>query len=161
MEFKPPIAAPYSRQPKPASQPTITPSAASLKEGPAAHFRKKLSECRVLIVDDIPENAELQQIRLRKHVKSAETAETASGAILKIIEAAKNGRYEVVLCDMRLDGGATALDVEREAQKASPSTIFIITSGVEREELPEGTIYLQKPFSKEKLLELLSNYFST
>jgi len=154
-------ANPSFRPPRPASQPTITPSATPLKEGQASASRKKLSECRVLIVDDVSENAELQQIRLRKHVKSAETAETSSAAILMISEAAKSGKYDFVLCDMRLDGNTTALDVEKEVQKSSPSTVFIVTSGVGREELPEGTIYLQKPFGKEKLLELLSNYFST
>jgi len=145
-----------SVRPSPGSGATINPSASTLREGIA---KKSLSECRVLVVDDDSSNTELMRIRLRKEVKSVETAETAAGAISKISEAAKGEKYDLVICDMRLDGSATALDVEKEATKAIPSALFIIASGLRADELPQGAIHLKKPSTKEEVLALLLAHF--
>jgi len=136
---------------------TINPSASTLREGIVA--KKPLPECRVLVVDDDSSNTELMRFRLRKEVKSVDTAGTAAGAIAKISEAAKGEKYDLVICDMRLDGSATALDVEKEATKAIPSALFIIASGLRADELPQGAIHLKKPCTKEEVLALLSGHF--
>ena len=144
-----------------AGGPTITPSAKSLGEGIAA-TAKKLSELRVLVVDDNPDIAELFKMYMRKSVKSVDTAETASEALSKIGEAAKNGRYDVVLCDITLDSGKSGLDVEKAAKAVSPSTIFVFATGYKAEDFakrfpnqqyPETV--LVKPVRKDQLLEFL------
>jgi len=136
------------------------PSASAIREGIAV--RKALSDMRVLVVDDNPDNAMLSQIYLRKSVKSADTAETASSAIAKIGEAAKNGKYDLVLCDIMLDNGRTGFDVEKEAKALSPGTIFVFVTGHDRggfaknfsgQEYPD--LVLQKPIKKDALLEFL------
>ena len=137
---------------------TIASSAATMREGIAASPRKKLSECRVLVVEDDPNIAELMQLYLRKEAKSVDTARTASTA-LEMIRLAK---YDIMLLDMILGGTKRGVDIEKEAKKDSPSTIFVFVTGMPQhdfsllfpsERYPE--IVLLKPVQKEELLSLL------
>ena len=140
------------------SKPTITPAAPALKEGIATASKKKLSECRVLVVDDNSDNALLLTMYLKGKVKSTDASETARDAIEKI----KNNTYDLVLSDMSLDGRMTGLDVEKEAKKISPGTIFVFITGRDRDgfaRLFPGQEYpkfiIQKPCGKDALLEFL------
>jgi CheY-like chemotaxis protein len=141
-------------------RPTVTPAMPGMKEG--IIVKKTLSDLRVLVVDDNLESALLSQLFIRKSVQSADTAETAYSAIAKIGEAAENGKYDLVLCDMNLDNGKTGLDVQKEAKTLSPGTIFVFVTGHDRagfadafpgQEYPD--LVLRKPIKKEALLEFL------
>ena len=140
------------------SKPTITPAAPALKEGIATASKKKLSECRVLVVDDISDNALLLTMYLKGKVKAIETSETGADAIEKI----RQNKPDIVLSDMRLDGSMTGLEVEKEAKALSPATLFVFVTGLDRDnfarlfpgkEYPALTI--QKPVKKDALIEFL------
>lgn len=134
--------------------------AAEPKEAGAGEaLKKKLSECRVFVVDDDPFNVQILQIFLRKSVKSLDTAQTAQEAISMISEAAKSGGYDFVLCDIRLDNGKTGFDVESEASKTSPNTRFIFVSAYDQSTIPDGKILLQKPIYKDVLFEFLNKLY--
>jgi len=146
------------------TKPPITPSTPAMKEGIVC--KKSLSELRVLVVDDNADNAELLQLYVRKSVKSADTAESAQDALSKISEAARNGKYDLVLCDITLDNGKNGLDVEKEAKEVSPGTAFVFTTGYKAEDFSKrflGCKYparvLVKPIKKDQLLEFLGTIF--
>jgi len=128
----------------------------SPKEGIAATAKKKLSECRVLVVDDDPSSVELFPLYLVKSVKSVDISGTASDALSKISKAAKNGKYDFVLCDIRLGGAKSGIDVEKEAIELSPGTRFVFISALTWDSFPKGKPALQKPTSRIDVLSLLN-----
>ena len=141
-----------------ASKPTIMPAAPALKEGIATTSKKKLSECRVLVVDDNSDNALLLSLYLKGKVKVIDISETGADAIEKI----KQAKYDIVLSDMRLDGVMTGLEVEKEAKKLSPATLFVFVTGLDRDSFAKmfsgqdsSKLVIQKPIKKDELLGFL------
>ena len=140
------------------SKPTITPATPALKEGIFTASKKKLSDCRVLVVDDDSDNALLLTMYLKGKVKAIETSETGADAIEKI----RQNKPDIVLSDMRLDGGMTGLEVEKEAKTISPATLFVFVTGLDRVDFARMfpgqeplKLVIQKPCKKDELIEFL------
>jgi len=108
---------------------------------------------RTYVVEKTEKGALIISINL---LKSIDIAETASDALSKISEAAKNGKYDFVLCDIRLDGEKSGIDVEKEARTLSPGTKFVFVSALPLDSFPEGKPALQKPIHQRDLLDLLN-----
>ncbi|HEX2826794.1 MAG TPA: Hpt domain-containing protein [Burkholderiales bacterium] len=112
---------------------------------------------RVLVVDDGPENRELLRLVLTEAGLAMDEAENG----LAGVEAARKGRYDVVLMDMQMPvmDGFTATRTLREEGVTIP--IYALTAnamkGAEKEVLAAGcTALVAKPINIDLLMETLA-----
>lgn len=101
---------------------------------------------KILVVEDEPQQMELTQYWLRKAGHEAVGAATAAEAM------AMPERFDVVLCDYRLEHPFTARDVR--SARASLAERFIVISGSMRVEGYEGE-WAMKPTTVTLLDQLL------
>ena len=141
------------------SKPTITPAMPALREGIFAMQQMKLSECNVLVLDDIFVNTLLLQRILRRHAKKIDAANSPSKALSMMGEAAKNGKYDLVLCDVKIGEGKTGFDVADEAANISPGTRFIFVSSGLLSSYPAERRVLPVPIDNKQLFERIGELF--
>ncbi|MGJ7547649.1 response regulator [Pseudomonas alloputida] len=109
----------------------------------------------VLLVEDEPALRELITMLLEDLGASVTALATADEGI-----AALNLQpWSLVITDVRTPGIATGLHLAWIASKEMPDTAIIVSSGYHpeiNEALPEGSQFLQKPWSLERFIECVS-----
>ncbi len=106
-------------------------------------------DLKILIVDDERELCEaLKGILIKGNKYEIDTSESAEEAIQKI----EDGHFALILCDYKLGGDKTGLDVLFRAKEKDPNVITILMTGFGTDQLAvravaEGVYdYLVKPF---------------
>lgn len=67
--------------------------------------------------------------------------------------------FDYVVSDISMPEGISGLDIATRAKDADPGASVILTSGLSRSQLPElpqGTVFLPKPYRISQLLDLLN-----
>ena len=140
-------------------KPTVPFAVPALTEGIFTMQRKKLSGCKVLVLDDNPINALLLERTLRRHTNKIDTTDSPSKALSMIGAAAKNGKYDLVLCDVMVGEGKTGFNVADEAANISPGTRFIFVSAGLISSYPVEMRVLPIPIDKNQLFERIGELF--
>ena len=111
----------------------------------------------ILVVDDELSMRELLEFMLKKEGYQVSVAQNGSQAI----EMLQKGRYDLLLCDIRL-GDMTGLDVLRACRKKQPNTTVVMISAYASTEtaveaMNEGAYdYVPKPFDNEELKQTIA-----
>ncbi len=122
-------------------------------------YKIKLDTAKVLVVDDESEITEIVETFLTDAGYKVATANSGGDAIKKAIEF----RPDIILLDIMMpgtDGYAVCQQLKKEAAFANTPVIFL--SGKDREEdmgrsfKAGGDMYIKKPFSCERLLEIIN-----
>ncbi|MEA1885934.1 MAG: response regulator [Bacteroidota bacterium] len=125
--------------------------------------KKKLSDARVLLVEDNITNQKIVTISLGSKVKSIDTAISGKEAL----DMFGTSNYDIILMDIKLpvmDGITVSKKIrEIEASTSKHTPIIAITAnamiGDKEKCLSAGMDdYLSKPFQPQKLLDIISNY---
>jgi DNA-binding NtrC family response regulator len=82
------------------------------------------------------------------HVVELESAEAAEAAMDHLAQ----DLVRIVFTDIRLAGDMTGVQLAALARKKYPNAQIVVTSGGRAPSLPEGAVYMQKPW---RALELL------
>ena len=122
-------------------------------------YRIKLDTAKVLVVDDEPEITEIVESFLTEAGYKVTTANSGSEAIKK----AKEFKPDVILLDIMMPG-TNGYDVCQQLKKdpVFANTPVIFLTGKDREEdkgrsfKAGGDMYIKKPFSCERLLEIVN-----
>ena len=104
---------------------------------------------RVLVVDDTEE----MRTTIRRALSAGGYQVDVAGTLAEA-EAKEPGGYDAVLVDAQLDGesGIDLVERLRSKDRAAAARCVLISGGIP-DRLPEGTVYLAKPFRIEDLLE--------
>ena len=122
-------------------------------------YKIKLDTAKVLVVDDESEITEIVETFLTDAGYKVATANSGSEAIKK----AKEFKPDIILLDIMMpgtDGYAVCQQIKKETAFANTPVIFL--SGKDREEdmgrsfKAGGDMYIKKPFSCERLLEIIN-----
>jgi two-component system alkaline phosphatase synthesis response regulator PhoP len=122
-------------------------------------YKIKLDTAKVLVVDDESEITEIVETFLTDAGYKVAVANSGSEAIKK----AKEFKPDIILLDIMMpgtDGYAVCQQIKKEAAFANTPVIFL--SGKDREEdmgrsfKAGGDMYIKKPFSCERLLEIVN-----
>ena len=122
-------------------------------------YRIKLDTAKILVVDDEPEITEIVETFLTEAGYKVTIANTGSDAIKK----AKEFKPDVILLDIMMpgtDGYAVCKKIKQEPEFANTPVIFL--TGKDREDdmgrsfKAGGDMYIKKPFSCERLLEIVN-----
>ena len=89
------------------------------------------TQARILLVEDDPGVARLEQLRLERAGYSVVTATTAEEGLLQIAD----GRIELIVLDQRLEAGTTGLDFFRQVKQAGHNVPAILVTGLQDEHL--------------------------
>ena len=112
---------------------------------------------QILVVDDELSMRELLEFMLKKEGYQVSVAQNGSQAI----EMLEKGRYDLLLCDIRL-GDMTGLDVLRACREKQPNTTVVMISAYASTEtaveaMNEGAYdYVPKPFDNEELKQTIA-----
>lgn len=119
-------------------------------------MKKDLSQLRIMLVEDQDEVRRLMKdVLVRAHVRQVYEHQSAETA-LKFISRSYDF-VDVVLCDWKLDGEMTGLDLLQKVRKANIDVFFLMISGLNdakaiqraKEQGVDG--YILKPFSPEQI----------
>lgn len=122
-------------------------------------YKIKLDTAKVLVVDDESEITEIVETFLTDAGYKVATANSGNEAIKK----AKEFKPDIILLDIMMpdtDGYAVCQHLKKDAAFANTPVIFL--SGKDREEdmgrsfKAGGDMYIKKPFSCERLLEIVN-----
>lgn len=125
--------------------------------------KKKLSDARVLLVEDNISNQKIVTISLGSKVKSVDTATNGKEALDMFLKS----DYDIILMDIRLpvmDGIKTSKKIrEMESGTDKYTPIIALTANAmigDKEQCIEAGMddYLSKPFQPQKLLDMLNKY---
>ena len=111
----------------------------------------------ILVVDDELSMRELLEFMLKKEGYQVAVAQNGGQAI----EMLEKGRYDLLLCDIRL-GDMTGLDVLRACREKQPNTTVVMISAYASTEtaveaMNEGAYdYVPKPFDNEELKQTIA-----
>ena len=134
-----------------------------IKLDTAKRQKKKLSDARVLLVEDNISNQRIVTISLESKVKSIDTAVNGKEALDRY----GTSNYDIILMDLRLpviDGIMVSKKIrEIEASTSKHTPIIALTAnamiGDKEKCLSAGMDdYLSKPFQPQKLLDMLRKY---
>ena len=134
-----------------------------IKLDTAKRQKKKLSDARVLLVEDNISNQRIVTISLESKVKSIDTAVNGKEALDRY----GTSNYDIILMDIRLpviDGIMVSKKIrEIEASTSKHTPIIALTAnamiGDKEKCLSAGMDdYLSKPFQPQKLLDMLRKY---
>lgn len=112
----------------------------------------------ILIVDDEPDILEFQQAFLARRNHNVTTASKAEMAI----ELIKHNEFDVVFCDLKLEGELGGMHILEQSKKIKPSLTFYLISGFVDKETEEKGLQLgarevlNKPINNDKLEEKIS-----
>jgi len=127
--------------------------------------KKKLSDARVLLVEDNISNQRIVTISLGSKVKSIDTAVNGKEALDRY----GTSNYDIILMDIRLpvmDGTMVSKKIrEIEASTSKHTPIIALTANAmigDKEKCLSAGIddYLSKPFQPQKLLDMLRKYIT-
>lgn len=122
-------------------------------------YRIKLDTAKVMVVDDEPEITEIVETFLTEAGYKVAIANSGSEAIKK----AKDFKPDVILLDIMMpgmDGYAVCQQLKKDPHFANTPVIFL--TGKDKEEdmgrsfKAGGDMYIKKPFSCERLLEIVN-----
>jgi DNA-binding NtrC family response regulator len=111
-----------------------------------------------IVEDDIELSAVIDRILLSINSSLKFEWVTSAEEAIKILEKKANSKmgnpYDLVICDIFLDGARTGIDLWKYCQTRFPKMKILITSGIEYDELisllntKDATpLFLKKPFS--------------
>lgn len=145
---------------------TVTPVGEKIRHlDTVTRKKKKLSDARVLLVEDNITNQKIVTIALGSKVKSIDTAVNGKEAL----DMFGTSNYDIILMDIKLpvmDGITVSKKIrEIEASTSKHTPIIAITAnamiGDKEKCLSAGmNDYLSKPFQPQKLLDMISKYVS-
>lgn len=145
---------------------TVTPVGEKIRHlNTVTRKKKKLSDARVLLVEDNITNQKIVNIALGSKVKSIDTAVNGKEAL----DMFGTSNYDIILMDIKLpimDGITVSEKIrEIEASTSKHTPIIAITAnamiGDKEKCLSAGmNDYLSKPFQPQKLLDMISKYVS-
>ena len=131
-----------------------------LHKGVVSRLAPQQPPCRILVVDDDPDNCEMLVDLLEPLGITIETASSAAEALHRLRQSLT---FDLVLMDKRMPGmdGYAALRHLRELPGGEKIAVLIVTASGEVEEretaLAAGAMgYISKPIRREKLLEEIS-----
>ncbi len=136
-----------------------------IKLDTAKRQKKKLSDARVLLVEDNISNQRIVTISLESKVKSIDTAVNGKEALDRY----GTSNYDIILMDIRLpviDGIMVSKKIrEIEASTSKHTPIIALTANAmigDKEKCLSAGIddYLSKPFQPQKLLDMLRKYIT-
>lgn len=122
-------------------------------------YRIKLDTAKVLVVDDEPEITEIVESFLTEAGYKVSIANSGQEAFKK----AREFKPDVILLDIMMpgtDGYAVCQELKKDPQFANTPVIFL--TGKERDDdmgrsfKSGGDMYIKKPFSCERLLEIVN-----
>lgn len=107
--------------------------------------------CALLIVEDDEKLQDLIRTMLSRHATSIDVASDGEEAIERV----EQGRFDIVILDLMLPKKNGLVVAEAVAALADKPHLIVL-SGISRylsDQLPAGTLILQKPFEINKLAE--------
>ncbi len=112
---------------------------------------------RILVVDDEASVLFTYRVLLEKHGYAATPAITSSEAI----QALKQGKFDLLLCDLSLEEGHTGFEVLTQARKRDPLVPCVLLTGYASSEAAQkaeklGTPVLYKPIEIEQFLDTIA-----
>ena len=107
---------------------------------------------RILVVDD---EADLRELVSCILAAAGHDVTTASGPV-DALSLAVNSTFDVVLTDIDMAGGPTGIRVGSYLAERQPSLRIIYMSGrFDRDRVPAGSTFLEKPFTRLALLQAI------
>lgn len=111
-----------------------------------------MSEMSLLFVEDEDDLRVIMQDALQSHGYQVSLA-TDGASALTMLEG--DTAYSHVVTDVRMPGEVTGLEVATKALERSPQSRVVLVSGYQRGQLPplpEGAVFLSKPYRIKQLL---------
>lgn len=129
-------------------------------------LKKKIGRSVFVIEDDLELSAVIDRILISidttLKLEWATTAEEAIQTLEKISKTKNGSPYDLMICDIYLEGAITGLDLWKYCRSKYPDMKIIIISGIQLEKLTTlidtkdpAPIFLSKPFSVSDLSNLL------
>jgi CheY-like chemotaxis protein len=84
--------------------------------------------------------------------KALEVVECTTAEAAELILAATGPELLALITDVQLDGRMTGVELAEFARYRYPSLKIVVMSGRVRPELPEGAVFLAKPYDQAELL---------
>jgi CheY-like chemotaxis protein len=84
-----------------------------------------------------------------------EVLECATAEAAELVISSAGPELLAVVTDVNLEGSMTGAELAEFAKKKFPKLTVIVLSGRSAPELPDGTIFLAKPYQPEQLLEAI------
>jgi CheY-like chemotaxis protein len=111
---------------------------------------------RILIVDDEP----LLRMHARQIVEQAGYSAVEAADADQALELLVDDGISVVVTDVQMPGSMDGLELAHAVKTAWPSIVIVVMSGRQLPlpaDLPEGTRFLTKPFSEQRLVDVLAD----
>ena len=108
----------------------------------------------ILVVDDEP----IIRTSVREILEEHGYAVKEAGNVHEALQLLEEDGIAAVLTDIEMPGGLNGLDLARMIRAMWPSTALVVTSGQmlpRPDELPPHTPMLTKPFSPERLIDVM------
>ncbi len=129
-------------------------------------LKKKIDRSVFVIEDDLELSAVIDRILISidstLKLEWATTAEEAIQTLEKVSKTKEGNPYDLMICDIYLEGAITGLDLWKYCRAKYPNMKIIIISGIEFEKLTSlldskeaAPLFLSKPFSVSDLSNLL------
>jgi CheY-like chemotaxis protein len=84
--------------------------------------------------------------------KALEVVECTTAEAAELVLAAAGPELLAVVTDVQLDGEMTGVELAEFARDQHPWLKVVVMSGREKPRLPDGTVFLAKPYSHAELL---------
>jgi signal transduction histidine kinase/ActR/RegA family two-component response regulator len=117
-----------------------------------------MAGARVLVVDDNDDLAAVTEALLREHGAEVQRARDATEALRLV---ATQPRFDAVLTDMVMPGGAGGLSLARLLRQRHPALAVVLISGYSPAASAEEFPFLHKPCQPEELLAALGQAIAT
>lgn len=111
---------------------------------------------KILIVDDEP----LIRMHTRHVVEQAGYAAVEASTADHALQLLADNGVAAVVTDVQMPGSINGLELAHKVKAAWPSMVVVVMSGRHLPlpaDLPEGTRFLSKPFSEQRLLDVLAD----
>jgi two-component system, response regulator PdtaR len=110
----------------------------------------------IMIVDDEP----LIRMHARQIVEQAGYSAVEAADADHALELLSDDGVSVVVTDVQMPGSMDGLELAHAVKAAWPSIVIVVMSGRHLPlpaDLPEGTRFLSKPFSEQRLVDVLAD----
>ena len=110
---------------------------------------------RILFVEDDTDLRRVVCEALELTGHHVTTAVDARDALVKL----EHGEFDVICSDVAMPNGMSGIELAERVRVLYPGARFVLTSGYPRSELgalPEGTVFVTKPYRLGQLLEALA-----
>lgn len=114
-----------------------------------------MDQQRILLVEDDTDLRRVVCEALELMGHQVTTAVDGRDALVKL----EQGEFDVICSDVAMPNGMSGIELAERVRQRYPATRLLLTSGYPRSELgalPEGTVFLTKPYRLTQLLDALA-----